>query len=407
MITIEIKDFQSIEEIKFSVEGPTAIVGRSNIGKSAVVRALKCALTNGEGTSFVRHGPECERVVRGMKSCKCQSSVHIVMDGFDLLWEKGDAVNRYLFNKVKYDKPGKGLPDFLADSGFSPVKIGDSSSNIQVANQFYPIFLLNQYGGVIAETISDVARLDRINKATRMVEKDRREAASTKKVRETDAEQLRTNLKVYEGLDAALHKVSEVEDSLSKVDAAEGRVEVLKEFVTKTSNLVIRIRAIANVDSVAIPDIDEVTAAQDRVGALSKFVTDFDRRTEAHDSLVWVESLEDKIPSIKGVQDLRDSVSKLGAWIDRLRTLKAKFQALESVTQKDLSPIDPINELKASIMAMSGFSARHSSLQGTVTSLEDQLKEIELEEKQVSGELNEFDVCPTCVQPFTLGHAHA
>ena len=45
MLDVEIRNFQSIDHVHLRVEGFTALVGRSNIGKSAVVRAVKAALT--------------------------------------------------------------------------------------------------------------------------------------------------------------------------------------------------------------------------------------------------------------------------------------------------------------------------------------------------------------------------
>src|SRR5277367_3768831 len=153
---VEVTNFQSIEHAKFVIEGYTALVGRSNIGKSAIVRAVKAALTGASGTSFVRHGPNCARRLKDAKKCQCKATVRIKREGFDLLWEKGDSDNRYTFNGQVNDSVGQGTPTFL-QAGFAPIKIGDDKELLQVADQFDPIFLLNKTGGAVADVLSDVA----------------------------------------------------------------------------------------------------------------------------------------------------------------------------------------------------------------------------------------------------------
>jgi hypothetical protein len=174
MLLLEVSNFQSIEHAEVCVDGFTALVGRSNIGKSSVVRAAKSALNGVQGTAFVRHGPGCLRRTKGAKNCKCFSTVKITGDGIDILWEKGDAVSRYVVNGEIFEAIPKGFPDFLKP-GFTPVQVGDRSVSLQVADQFDPIFLLGETGTTVADVLGDVARLDSINTATRLAEKDRRE----------------------------------------------------------------------------------------------------------------------------------------------------------------------------------------------------------------------------------------
>src|SRR5580700_10412737 len=113
MFEVEIRNFQSIEHISIRIDGFTALVGKSDIGKRAIVRAVRAALTGATGTSFVRHGVACHRRIRGSKTCECYCSVHMSTEGFDLTWEKGDKRNLYVFNGQDYGVPNRGTPDFL------------------------------------------------------------------------------------------------------------------------------------------------------------------------------------------------------------------------------------------------------------------------------------------------------
>lgn len=408
MLDVEVRGFQSIEHLKIRIDGFTALVGRSNIGKSALVRAIKCALTNSLGTSFVRHNPqECARALRKAKSCRCQASVHLKTDGFDLLWEKGDAVNRYTFNGQQYDKPGQGIPEFLVTNGLGTVKVGDDVGLIQVADQFFPIFLLNQSGPAAAEAISDVARLDRINAASRMVDKDRREAIATKKVREKDAEDLRGRLTAYEGLDAAIGQAQKAGEQLAAVQDLQAKVDTLASYALTAESLLARIRSLWAVGSVLIPDEGSLRANTLKIAALQKFSEDLIRRVDRFKAVAWVEDFLKKVPTVDPVTKAVSGLAQLDGWIARLRTYQKRFANLEAIDKLKLPAPEPLTVDHAKLRDVSKFITRLKAVQVSIQALEKELEEVSKEEEAVQGEVDALGVCPTCTQPFQVGHQHA
>ena len=407
MIDVEIRGFQSIEHLSLRIDGFTALVGRSNIGKSAVVRAIKCALTNTLGTSFVRHGVDCARAVRKAKTCRCQSTVHLQADGFDLLWEKGDSINRYVFNGQQYDKPGQGVPEFLTDNGFASVKIGDEVGSIQIADQFFPIFLLNQSGPAAAEAISDVARLDRVIGATRLVEKDRREVISTKKVREKDAEDLRGRLGAYEGLDQALGQAQAASGKLEAVEKATRKVEVLSGYVSRSEVLVGRIKALWTVNSIAVPEVAPVTQGHEEVEQLGRFIEAKDRRVKNYKAMEWVEKFLGQVPAIESTQEAEGTLRRLDGWLVRMRQYRDRFQVLESAEKIVLPVREDLEGAQSKLKDLSGLVTRLEVIEKAIRRVEGELEEVSKEEKVVQDEVDALGVCPTCTQPFTTGHSHA
>jgi DNA repair ATPase RecN len=367
MINIEVKGFQSAEDVKFVIDGFTAIVGRSNIGKSALVRALKCALTNAEGVSFVRHGPECARVLRGVKTCKCFASVHIVTEGFDLLWEKGDSVYRYTFNKSEYDHPGKGIPEFLANNGLAPVRVGDGAGCIQISNQFYPIFLLDQSGGVVAETISDVSKLTRINKATKLVEKDRRDLQATKKVREKDFDNLRLRLCTYEGLDVALQKVNGVEGQFEVIEASESRLGVIKGYISKITTLGLKIKGLVGVVSVVVPDTEALEQLGPKVETLSRLTGEYDHRLSDVSDLEWVEDLE--VPDATSVSEFGARLKQVSEFATEYGHRLSDVSDLEWVEGLDVPDATSVSELGTRLKQVSEFATEYTRRQSNVDAL--------------------------------------
>src|SRR5574343_133418 len=259
MIRIEIRNFQSIEHTVIQVQGFTALVGRSNIGKSAIVRAVEYALTGASGTNFVRHGATCARRLKG-KTCKCFASVHITGPGMDLLWEKGDAVNRYVYNGAEYEAIARGFPEFLKPY-FTPIKAGDVHTMLQVAPQWDPLFLLNATGGTVADVLSDIACLDSINVAMRLSDKDRKADMATLKVRQTDAERYRESLRGYVGLDAALDAKEAVADRLKEIEAANRSVVTVQGYQRAHDTVSAEISRLDGVTAVTVTDTTDMLNA--------------------------------------------------------------------------------------------------------------------------------------------------
>jgi hypothetical protein len=409
MIEIEIKGFQSIDRVSFPIEGFTAIVGRSNIGKSAIVRAIKCALTNASGTAFVRHTAHCARATRGAKTCKCQATVHIKTEGFDLLWEKGDAINRYVFNGKGYDKPGPGIPDFLVGSGLSPVKVGDSIGSIQIAEQFYPIFLLDQSGPAIAEAISDVARLARINTATRLVEKDRKEAVATRKIREKDAEFLRIRIQGYARLEEALQMVGDVEQQDRLLGEREKLVELLSGYELAYQELTASVAHLSRVEEVDPPPIEPVQEAFQKKTYLLNLAKKLDHRVQEYRAMAWVEKFLESVPEVEPVQKLEEELRKANGWIRQLQGLKERFAQLESLKGISVLAFEEVTRLQQEVATLDKFIVRITRVQGEIDRLEAQTVAADQEEQSIiqeAGSLGGDLTCPTCAQPFKLGHSH-
>lgn len=245
-VEVEVKGFQSIEHVKVTLDGLTVLVGRSNLGKSALVRAVSALLTNPTGSDFVRHTPACHRATGG-KTCKCFAQVTLRLSGHEITWQKGDSTHRYTVDGGLYDKVERGAPSFLQPLGLHPFAFGDDEAHLQVADQWQPLCLLDRKGSEVAEAVSGLGNLDRIHDALRRSESDKKQAASTRKVRESDLIASTQALTLFDGFDAALSLVSQAEQArrayqttqkkLEQVQAYLARQEVLQGVVDRTREL--------------------------------------------------------------------------------------------------------------------------------------------------------------------------
>lgn len=450
MFEVEVENFQSIAKASFRVEGYTALVGRSNIGKSALIRAVKCALTGAVGTEFVRHGAKCERRARGTKKCACFSSVRIRLSpSLEVLWQKGDKVNRYEITRdgktQEYEALERGDQEFLQPE-FRRIVVGDSKDLIQVSDQFEPLFLVRDRGSVVADVLSDVAQLDDINGAIRLVSKDRKDAVATRTVRERDASDLRQNLAGYDGL-------SDVEARSAKLEAAYLRTEEQRDQVAKLEGYVARhddLRAVLSrlQDAVtpAVPNWDPISRKVDALNQLTGFhrhllvlkevMTGLTAANKAKlsdwsslpkycatiealhkfeagiaERVPVVERLSDvggvQVPEVGALPKKVDQLALLDGWLGRMRQIKSSFEGLqtikalpevsaEAVTQK-AQRLKSLNELCSKYLRL--LAAKEELERRVATALEEETKAVE--------ELNEIGICPTCTQGLGSGqHLH-
>ena len=404
MISVEVRNFQSIEDVSIQIRGFTALVGRSNIGKSALVRAMKAALTNELGVDFVRHDRSTCARQKGAKSCKCVTSVHIIRgEDFNLLWQKGDSINRYTFNGKQYDRVGQGVPDFLVQEGLAPVKIGTDWETLQVADQFFPIFLLNQSGPAAAEAISDVARLDKISAAMKLADRDKREIQATRKVRGQDVLGLEVKLETYQGLDAACARADLVETSLAAIEMHAERIEDLSGYISTTQSLVSEVKGLAEVVRAKAPSFDLVQSHWQMVQDLTRLQGQLIEVGGAYRNLSSIKVGD--LPELEPVTDGIARVRLLSGWIGKLRSLRGSFETLAGVETLKVPQVPPTADLRERVKALLAFESRLSAVLGAVGRLEQDMKTLNVEESEVQAQVDELGVCPTCSQPL-VSHRH-
>lgn len=409
MIDVDVRDFQSIEHATVSIDGFTALVGRSNIGKSALVRAIKAALTGAGGTSFVRHSTSCARRVKKAKTCECFCIVHLRAPGFDLRWEKGDKVNRYTFNGQVYDRTAQGTPEFLLrpqlTQDFDAVSVARESKLLQVSDQFDNVFLLDQTGGVVADVLSDVARLDCINVAMRLVEKDRKDATSTRKVREADIADLDTKLESFRGLDTTTQDVLRVERLLSEVQTKQQSVECFTEWLGRSRVIGSRLDELRAVCDIDVPDFTSITEHLDTVVKLVRFHGQANEKALAIRTLAGVEAIRDLDPQALPRDSAR--LQQLVGWALRMQAFQTMPGQIRILEASEVPPLDPITVKYGRFTWFDGLISKLRDLKVSITTLESNLTATLAEEQVVQAEISTLGVCPTCANPVSPSHSHS
>lgn len=99
---IRIENFQSIVHLELDIEGVTVLVGPSDQGKSAIIRAITAVFTNPPGKSFIRSGARSTEVQLDFD------------DDTSVLYRKGASASYEVVDKsgvvTTYDKMGRDVP---------------------------------------------------------------------------------------------------------------------------------------------------------------------------------------------------------------------------------------------------------------------------------------------------------
>lgn len=244
---LSIRDFQSIKSLDVEIKGLVAVVGPSNSGKSAVVRAFRAAATNPRGASFVRSGtPQAEVAITdnlngGDPSQSLGSGFRYVKGA------KGPVV--YETAEGEHSAIGSGPPPEIVGAYL------DMDLDVQVSDQFDPPFMLTLTPSRASAVLGSLTRAYLLAEAVQSVNKLARDARSEATVLTGEHLEAAEALAVTE--DFATTWVPHVQDVLEEHEECVRRAEAL----SRASGKLAQVRALA-------PRLKAAVAAGNALGDL-------------------------------------------------------------------------------------------------------------------------------------------
>lgn len=386
-VHVKITNFQSIGDVEFDISGFTCVTGPTNIGKSAIIRAISGALLGSPVTGDVR---------KGKKFC----TVELRSDGWELRWEKGErGVNRYWIpvdSDKALDKVGKGQIEQVASMGFGSVQVGDDVLQPWLATQFEPVFLMNKSGPAVTDFLSEVSRLNVLQDGITINVRQKKRCLDQAKVREEEADLLREEEARYSDLDHLLG----VRDDL------DAQVQSLQEYVDRVE-LMERLHSSIGSEAKAImllrDPIREVKVPQDRLAGHMDSLVEMERTWAS----MQAEAMQ--IAVLKPVQDVSVPEDVIAEDVDRLvdaarilAAIESERAAVERLSAEVLLPEDP--GIPDGLLRASELLAEITDLRQEEASLQEKLSSINEEVLAVQTELDAIKVCPTCRRPMPAAH---
>lgn len=427
-VQVDIQNFQSIAHVKLEIRGFVVVVGKSNVGKSAIIRAISSCLLNLPVVGAVRKGTS-------------HVKLHIQNGENEILWEKGEKkINRYTINGKLYDKvERKQLPE-ITSMGFGSVEVGDSRMQPWWASQFEPIFLLNKTGPQVTDFISEVSRLQVVQTAISLSARGKKRENDQVKNCEEDMITVEDEIEKYEELDKLDSLWADIQAMRDSILEYESKLDKMKSIYSSLHGYKDRIEQIQESSRVSVPDLDlslQIETLQKRkeayaslqkltreilqyrkiseIGELELPQEEFDRfhAMRAFSSLPVLSRQVQKLSDVESLSvpevDLSEECSRLGS----MRKFQSDIQRHAAGIQKYRHVIPVLSESASDDIAHE--VARIASMQATLRILTESRKEIdrlELESQSVNktynevvSELSNFSSCPLCGQELSHDHS--
>jgi len=301
--SLYIRNFQSHADtlVEFS-PGVTVIVGSSNAGKTAILRALRWLATNRPtGPGIVRKGNDdnCRVVLR---------------------LDDGTKIERARTTKsaghYSLVLPGRKMVQFEAMKGAVPEAVTDSLNlgELNVQAQTAGLFLVLDSPGKIARALNDAVHLDEAEAAASAAQARVRRLSAEKAAEQGRAAELDRELAVFAklpdyevGVRKAEELTSRLQELKTKLEGLRGLLQDIREVseaIERTAPPKELRPAVAKAEKVAEALLDKL----DQWGALDELTVEIKR--------VWIELTRATPP--KGLAEAIDSATKLDRALSRL-----------------------------------------------------------------------------------------
>lgn len=230
---LTIKNFQSHKNTVLDFDkGVNIIVGSTDSGKSAIIRALRWVVWN-------KPGGEAFRSYWGG-----DTEVNVAVSNSSVIRHKGKE-NIYTIKNKKEKLV------FKAFGANTPQEIQDllNLNEVNLQQQLDSPFLLSDTPGAISAYFNKVAGIDLIDKGRQNIEKEIRIVTSTISVRKQDLEEKTAALHQYDNLEKAeielegIEKLEKQRNFLSKrkrkLESVLNTIELIEEEMKKSSSILV------------------------------------------------------------------------------------------------------------------------------------------------------------------------
>ncbi len=254
---VTIQNWQSLRDVDLELGRLTVIVGASNSGKSAFIRALRAAANNPRRRGYVTHGAKT-------------ATVTVTTDRHDIVYLRGETTSVYRLRPLGgefeefTDLAGSVPEQITAALGIPPTAAGHS---LHIAGQFDAPFLLDESGATVARVLGELTNVNVIFRAVAEANRRRAALAATLKTRQADLDAARAQARTFADLPAQLAAVDGAETAAAAAQQLHTRMQRLHRL---TDSLQVAETVLART---AVPDVPADAALLAAHTRRSRFLT--------------------------------------------------------------------------------------------------------------------------------------
>ncbi|SHH51627.1 AAA family ATPase [Tepidibacter thalassicus] len=232
---INIKNFQSHKEtnLKF-VNGLNTIIGESDKGKSAIIRAIRWVILNEpQGNGMVRQGTnECSVTITLNDNTKITRIKKL--SGKKKITSKNIYIIQYPDGSVSENENFgvDSLQEVLNACGMKILKIDKDLTEIpNFLFQLEAPFLISSNGSARSKTIGKLINANLFDSAIRDIKNDILDIGRKLKEKSNEYETLNEQLKKYDDIEEEEKKLNEIEKLINLYENTEKNIENLKKYI--------------------------------------------------------------------------------------------------------------------------------------------------------------------------------
>lgn len=327
---IVLENFQSHKHSELELDpGVNVIVGPSDSGKTAIIRALRWLVWNRPlGEAFIQHG-----------SKYCKVEIEIERSKIVREKERKNGKNVYLLDEICFNAVGTEPPE--------EVRNFLNLQEINISQQFDQPFLLSNSPGEVAQHFNKVARLDMIDIGMKRVSQWIRKIQQDISNRESQIKKLETQLLEYDYLPSLEGRIQSLEQMQNEVAVKVNQKDKIEELyeslsqvdeeITKLTKITIFEKKIDNI----LQNITEKKQKQENLISIKQLcqkLSDIEKQLLEQNNLV---NLEKQINEILSKIDLKKELENQK---DKLQNLISNLSQTEQLLNKQTKTIKQLEE---------------------------------------------------------------
>lgn len=288
---IKIFNFQSHtkSELKF-VCGVNSIIGQSDSGKSAILRALNWVINNKpRGDAFITHGHK-------------EVCVELYLKNYCVSRIKSDSVNSYCLNAQEYKAFNHDVPDEINNI------LNFSELNIQY-QQDKP-FLLSESSGEVSRVLNKIIDLQGIETALSNIEKIKRNYKNKKENYKKNIEKIEKDIERYNFLSEFEIKLNDLIEKEKNYNKKLKNYEFIRDLLEKIRDLLKKISKIKtilnyehNINSL-IEKNKKTDSKKEQKYKLEKFIYSIKKINNTINQFNFLISFENKIKKLNEINKI-------------------------------------------------------------------------------------------------------
>lgn len=308
--TILLENFQAHEKTLLELDkGVNVIVGESDAGKSAILRAIYWTLFGRPtGDSIIRQGAK--------EPCRVKIKTS---DGHEVVRVKGCGKNQYEVDGEVYKAFNKSVPEDVTNAL--------NMDRLNFSLQLDPPFLFSMSGGEVAQYMNKLVDLEVITSSLSRVNQMVRKAEENSRSLEVSIEEKEAALSKMAWVDAAKKAVEKMEAKDRKSFKLKKSYATLRLELEHLEEAEQKVQSLSHVEE-ADNMLSSILAKQRKRNKLAYAVSTLE------DAVYWAVDTRDRCSALAWVDKAESSVLRIAKKRDALSKKKAALDILARAVQK-------------------------------------------------------------------------